>query len=519
MSVPEHIRKVERPVNTVVVDSGKNGPKRYAVRCRAGVRYVKNGNPQPISGKVIGHIVGDRFVAAVAKTAEKGPDRLSYGAAAFAYSVSQDILDELLDVYDPREAYMIMAMASLKSIHPKIPARRIGVSYARSFLCRFYPGIPLSEDTVSKFMTRLGKDGGKREAFYQRRTAAVMEGHHIIIDGMLKQDSSSVNDLSALSYKSRKKGYKEISVVYAFDLEAHEPLCAEVFRGNTIDASAYANFIRHNNISHGIIVADKGFPPYMIKAELAERPGLHFLTPIKRNDARISNNDMLRFDGVLKGYDDKITYRKCAIKGGRFLYAFRSAEKEAAENKVFLEKRKQQGNFDNSEYEHRRRLFGVVVFESDLDMEPAAVYECYTYRWQLELVFRRYKSDECLDRTRVHGDFSVIGSEFINFIATVLTNRMVRKAREAGLLNDKSFGDLMEDLGTAWRYVDSPEEPASDDDGWNDVRLYALEEMEKLGLSKPVPAPEPKKRGRPKKDPATDKLKRPRGRPRKIQLS
>lgn len=41
MAVPEYIRKVQRPVNTIVDDNGRDGPNRYAVRVRASVRYVK----------------------------------------------------------------------------------------------------------------------------------------------------------------------------------------------------------------------------------------------------------------------------------------------------------------------------------------------------------------------------------------------------------------------------------------------------------------------------------------------
>jgi hypothetical protein len=45
-----------------------------------------------------------------------------------------------------------------------------------------------------------------------------------------------------------------------------------------------------------------------------------------------------------------------------------------------------------------------------------------------------------------------------------------------------------------------------------------VEELERLGLSKPIPQPE-KKRGRPRKNPkANDKPKRPRGCPRKNPL-
>ncbi len=56
MAVPDSIRKVPRPINTIVTDNGKEGPNRYAVRERNSIRYVSGRNPQPKNGKVIGHI-------------------------------------------------------------------------------------------------------------------------------------------------------------------------------------------------------------------------------------------------------------------------------------------------------------------------------------------------------------------------------------------------------------------------------------------------------------------------------
>ena len=71
MPIPESIRKVPRPVNTIIEDNLRDGPNRYAVRSRAGTRYVKNGNPQPRNGKVIGHIIEGKYVPIQEKTAEK----------------------------------------------------------------------------------------------------------------------------------------------------------------------------------------------------------------------------------------------------------------------------------------------------------------------------------------------------------------------------------------------------------------------------------------------------------------
>ena len=124
-----------------------------------------------------------------------------------------------------------------------------------------------------------------------------------------------------------------------------------------------------------------------------------------------------------------------------------------------------------------------------------------------------------LDHTYVQGDFSVIGSEFVNFVATVMTCRMLRKATAAGLLETRSYGDLLEDLSEVWRDVDAPDHAATNDGHWIHMLEYEFAELEALGLSEPIPKPAPKKRGRPRKNPVQeDQPKRRRGRPRKHPL-
>lgn len=517
MAVPESIRKVPRPVNTIVEDNGRDGPNRYAVRERNSVKYVAGGNPQPRNGKVIGHIIDGAYIPVTEPKAFAEPDMLSYGGAAFVKSVSDDVMADLLSVYPAKDAYTIMAIAALRVIKPGIKANRYGTLYRRTFVSMYYPGIALSQNTVCSFLQKLGQDGSKRRAFYQKRALSVAADHHIAIDGTLKQDSSTVNDLSAFSYKARVKGCKEVSVLYAYDLEEMEPICAEVFPGNSIDASSYNAFIRNNDIRKGIIISDKGFPPSRISEELKDRPELHFLTSIKRNDVRIANNQMLLFDGVLNGVSDHVLYKKVCIKGGRYLYSYKAEKKASAEAAAYLSRREKQKDFSSENYQKRQILFGVIVFESDLDMDPKTAYLSYEDRWLLELVFKRYKSDECLDQTNVQGDFSLIGSEFINFISTVLTCRMLQKAREAKLLEKMSYGELMDDLNSAWRKVTGITPARSEDNFWVHTLANVYESLEALELSIPVPKPVPKKRGRkPKPKEQTElKPKRPRGRPKK----
>ena len=160
-------------------------------------------------------------------------------------------------------------------------------------------------------------------AFAASRLSSVCKDHHILVDGTLKQNTSFVNDLSAYSRKARVKGCKEISVLYAYDLEAQEPLCAQVFPGNMIDARAYRAFVADNKIERGILITDKGFPPKEIEDLLSQNKDLHFLTPLKRNDRRITTNGMLDFNDCLRGTDKRVRCKKLQLENGRFLWGYR----------------------------------------------------------------------------------------------------------------------------------------------------------------------------------------------------
>ena len=518
MAVPEEIRKIGRPKNTVVVDTGNPGIYRYAVRERKQSVYIPGGNPQPRNGKTIGHIIDGAFIPVAEKTGAKGPDALSYGSSRLIRDLSADIIDDLLAVYPADDAFRILVIASMRIIRPGISARHIGDRYHRTFFSHWYPGLALSENTIGTLLEKIGEDGWKRKAFYLRRMEAVSREHHIVIDGMLKQDTSVVNDLSSYSHKARVKGCRDISILYAYDIEKKEPICAEVFRGSFIDASSYRAFIRDNNIYKGIIVADKGFPPSRISEELEEHPDLHFLTPIKRNDSRIAANGMLDWEGILSGVDGRILYCKKRIKGGRCLYAFKDMAKAHGEENGFLDKlSKDNKAFEKAVFDKAVDVSGTIVFESDLDAAPATIYQCYEKRWLLELVFRSYKNDECLDRTMENGDFSLQGSEFVNFIATLITTRLIDKIEKTELLKKMTYGEVMKDLTEAWRMIDSPDKARSDDMYWKNVSEGIFPELEALGLSIPVQKPAPKKRGRPRTKPLPDPIapKRKKGRPRK----
>ena len=95
MGIPEEIRKVERPANTVVVAYGKEKDK-YAVRSRIGCKNV-DGRRVPVEGPIIGHIVDGRFVPIddKARVSECPVDIKDWANIQFVVYCSEDVLDEL----------------------------------------------------------------------------------------------------------------------------------------------------------------------------------------------------------------------------------------------------------------------------------------------------------------------------------------------------------------------------------------------------------------------------------------
>ena len=133
---------------------------------------------------------------------------------------------------------------------------------------------------------------------------------------------------------------KAISVIFAYDIERQEPLAAEVFAGNKIDAGNYSDFIERTGIEKGVIIADKGFPASCIESTLEQKPELSYLSSLKRNGTRIKNNKMYDYECSLLGTGKTIQFKKACIEGGRFLYSFKDVVRASQDAKDWIERDK-----------------------------------------------------------------------------------------------------------------------------------------------------------------------------------
>lgn len=192
-----------------------------------------------------------------------------------------------------------------------------------------------------------------------------------------------------------------------------------------------------------------------------------------------------RTEALLPGHEG-ITYKKAKVQGkDKWLYSFRDTAKAAQEEKDYLKRAKSEGTYDDKEFRSRQLSFGTIVLECDLGLAPEIVYKAYAERWEIEIVMRYYKSACGFDETRVHDDYSVIGSEFCDFLSTLLTFRLIKSFDKAGVLERMTYGKAMSIIHRAKKV-------RYDDSGWRLLRINPSHEqlLQDVGLlPKPEEAP------------------------------
>ena len=491
MGISKDILAVERPKNTVVHDSHGNGKYRYSVVARTGCVRRTTGN-YPVNGGIVGHIIDGSFVPCAPKVSRRQLTLRRFGDVAVTDHFGKDVLAELMACYDYKDALKIYCMALLRICEPNVTCSRLSSAYEDSWLSVQYPQVALSPGTVSSFVEKLGRDCAGMVSFMRKRLEKVAEDHRIIIDGTLKTDDSFVNSLSQFSRKARIKGTRDINIVYAYDADLGEPLCMKVYSGDVLDVTAYRQFLADMDISSGILIADKGFPVSEIRDLL--KTGLHYISPLRRNQKLALEHGMYDFNESFVFKGDKLLGRKESIDGGRFLYSYLDPYRAYLEQAGFI-RHLAPGPFDTESRNRRKDLFGTIVFVSDLDVDLEGMYSLYGTRWDIELCFKTYKDILELSQTRVHSDYSVIGSELVNFVSSVVSARMITAFDRAGLLERQTFRGLMKDFRAIRKYR------VGADEEWSVYQeaKYKIQMLVDMDLLEGTKTPPKRKRGRTRK--------------------
>lgn len=438
MPIPADILAVERPKSTRVLYSYG----RYLVVKRTSKRV--NGRPVPVDLGTIGEIKDGKYVE-IRKEPRRTKDGRKidvkdYGEVALCDIAGNCLLDDLTAVYDRSDAIRIYVIALLRAAYHDIANRDIQLAYETSFVSEMYPKVALSENTVSAFLERVGMEYSKISTFMQNRIER-FGGKNIVVDGMLKDCNSDTDTFSEFSRKGNKKGSKDLTLMYAYDPQSKEPVAVKPYPGNMLDLTSVEDFLAEFRMKSGLLVMDKGFyGPDSIKT-IKKINGIGYIIPLKQSSRTITDNDMDKsITSILSEYKDaQILWKKKKISDDRFLYAFRNP-KDAYDQEIgYLTRNRKKGTYSEEKYLDKQSEFGLIVFESNKDLEPIEVFEAYSKRWEIEIMFNLYKNIIELNTTRVHGDYRIYATEFINFLSVLISSKVKWLLSDKGIAAKYSY--------------------------------------------------------------------------------
>ena len=475
MPIPQEILAVPRPKSTRV----KYSFGRYLVIKRTSKRV--NGKPTAVDLGTIGEIIDGKYVElrTEPRKQRKHIDIKDYGEFAICNLAAGDLFADLAKVFDIKTAKQLYVIALLRSCDKDIKNRDLQFSYETSFASEVYPGVPLSENTVSKLLLNVGMEYRYIREFMQNRMAA-FSGKRMVIDGMLKDCNRITDTFSEWSRKGAKKGSMDVNLIYAYDIDSHEPIAVKPYPGNMLDLSAIDDFITDFPISSGLLVMDKGFSSGAVLTRLKKLDGVSYLVPLKQTSKKVKDNGLLEpFGSVLNGFSDAtVFYKKVALDNGSFLYAFRDPRCAYEQQIGYVSFGKKKGTYSEDKFLSKLNQFGLIVFESMSDLDPVEVYRAYAERWEIEVMFDFYKNIIDLDTVNVHGDYRLYATEFINYLSVIIDSRVKKILAKNPAASKYSFRQVMRYLSKCKRVR------VADSDKWvpNQTVKYVSDLANSLGV-------------------------------------
>lgn len=438
MATPKEILAVKRPTNTVIKTVGNH---HYVVKRTC---IYKDGRRVPVDLETVGKIINFEFVPRKKKVKEFQIETKDYGNVVMADAVGKGLLGDLREVYQEQDAIKIYVIALIRAVYGDVKNRDIQFKYETSFISELYKA-PLSKQTISTFLFNLGKAESAMLRFMDNRIKAASD--MIIVDGMLKNNNSDTI-YSQFSRKRKVKNSKDFSLLYALDFNSCEPIAFTLNQGNMLDLTSFNAFLKQFQIENSIIIGDKGFElTDEARKAIAIHNNLKYLIPIKRNKSVVEQYGLLKMSESLKHKDYLHILGKKVTVGDITYYAFLDPIKQGYEygNQIEFKSKK---NKDISDVIKRKETYGTIIFESNMDVDLDTAYMMYENRWEIETMFNFYKNIIDIKASNVHSEYSLLGTEFINFLSVIIGTKIKKFIFEKDLSTQYSQKQIMSYLQT-----------------------------------------------------------------------
>ena len=263
--------------------------------------------------------------------------------------------------------------------------------------------------------------------------------------------------------------------------ENGEPICSELWPGNTADVSSLIPVVDRLRVRFGIsefcIVADRGMISEKTIAQLEKRK-INYILGVRMRKMKLVRDEILsragRFEEVRLDVDeeehDPLKVKEVWLEDKRYIVcknerqarkdeATRNAILESLEEKLqsgakslignkgfkkYLSVKRNSVTIDKAKIEEEKRFDGKWVLTTSTTLPAAEVALQYKELWQVEQVFRDMKS--ILDTRPVYHqlDETIKGHVFCSFLALVLRKELEKRLEASRLCLE--WNDIKRDL-------------------------------------------------------------------------
>ncbi len=440
-SVPEEIRKLKPKGTMVKVINGK-----YYVYEHSFVKVDDKWKTK--MGKLVGSISLDLgFVPNQNYSKNEMLTSMNFGEYFISYKLSYNVLNKLLEVFNPKEAYQIYLLSLLHFVNGFTYVKNIKPDYDLSYLSKRYPSISLSEHIITNLFDNLGKHTTNVEKFEQ--LLVDKSSKELAVDGHVIKTSSHDNDLAEKGNKNNKLGDYQMNALMAYDINNSEPIFSRIYPGGTMDNISFKDIFKRIDFNNTLFIIDKGFSdPENLR--LCSENGNKYIIPLKANYhsyKKITEN--IKFDNIFsyqKGKKHTPIQYKSEIIDGVTVTAFKDLSQYALESSDYMSKiGDEKGVYTLEKYNEYEKTFGLIVLQSNLDKSPEEIYKLYKKRWTIETFYDYYKNKLEVDATYSSDYYQAQGLSFILLITSLIHSEFVKNTSKI----KKSVTDILLDA----RYV------------------------------------------------------------------
>lgn len=450
-SVPENIRALKPKGTMVKVIHGKYYVYEY-------FHVKENDKWKTKMGKLIGSIDPTLGYVPNDSIVKDEITTVDFGEYFLSYSLSKNVLDDLKQVFNTKDAYTIYFLSLIHFVNGFTYIKNVSPLYKQSYLSVKYDSLSFGEKTISSLYDSLGRKQNKVNEF--ENLMIEKSSKELAFDGHCIRSSSDDNELAEPGNKANVFKDDQINVLMAYDINTSRPVLSRVYCGGTLDKISVKDLIERKNLHSILFIVDKGFYSKE-NIELFSDNDNHYIIPLYSNHKKYkqitSSNKM---EGLFVFERSKrrstVEYHEETINGRTIIF-YRDLSQNALESTDYLSK-VEEGKYTMESYLEKKESFGTIVLESNLNESAEKIYRLYKKRWMIETFYDYYKNRLDVNALHLNDYYKTQGLSFIMLITSLIYSEFTKnikkeKIKESvqSILINSRFLKLHKDNKGKWR--------------------------------------------------------------------